>query len=63
MKLNRKKFFKTAVLSLVGISIFKRLPFSDFGNNRKTSSSKISKIKVKINPSAVSRNFKEGRNA
>jgi hypothetical protein len=60
MKLNRKNFFKTAVISLVGISIFRKLPFTDSRSNKKGISNKI---KVKINPSAVSRNSKEVANA
>jgi len=60
MKLDRKKFFLISSTSFLGIALLKNLPFNLFG---KTDKSKKSKLTVKINPSAVSRNSKEGTNA
>ena len=59
MKIDRKKFFLTASISFLGIAFFKSLPFRLFEKKEKRNN----KLNVKINPSAVSRNRKEGRNA
>jgi len=60
MKIDRKKFFITASASFLGIALLKIFPFNLFGKHSKT---KNGKIQVKINPSAISRNMKEGENA
>jgi hypothetical protein len=60
MKIDRKKFFITASTSFLGIAFLKHLPFSLLG--RKDKSGNI-KMKVKINPSAVSRSSKEDNHA
>jgi len=60
MKIDRKKFFLTAATNFLGITFLKNFPFSAFG---KTSKSGNGKIKVKINPSAVSRKSKEDNHA
>jgi hypothetical protein len=60
MKINRKKFFLTASTSFLGITLLKSFPFSLLG---KKDNAGNGKLKVKINPSAVSRNSKEGSNA
>jgi len=60
MKIDRKKFFLTASTSFLGIALFKSLPFGLFRKKDKVGNGKL---KVKINPSAVSRNSKEGSNA
>ena len=60
MKIDRKKFFLTAATSFLGIAFLKNFPFSRLGNMTKPGTGKI---RVKINPSAVSRNSKKGNNA
>jgi len=60
MKIDRKKFFVTAATSFLGVTFLNKFPFSAFGQ---TSKSGNGKIKVKINPSAVSRRRKEDNHA
>jgi hypothetical protein len=60
MKINRKKFFLISSTSFLGIALLKSLPFSPFAKKEKSGEGKL---KVKITPSAVSRNSKEGTNA
>ncbi len=60
MKVDRKKFFLTAAISMLGLSLLNKFPFTFFGRSSKKDSSKI---QVKINPSAVSRKTKEGEHA
>jgi hypothetical protein len=60
MKIDRKKFFLSASASFLGIALFKNLPFSLLGKKDKSVNGQL---KVKINPSAVSRNSKEGSHA
>ena len=60
MKIDRKKFFITASTSFLGIAFLKNIPFSLLG--RKDKSGNV-KMKVKINPSAVSRSSKEDHHA
>lgn len=60
MKVDRKKFFLTAASGFLGLTLLSKFPFNLFGNNSKTNSGKI---QVKINPSAVSRDMKEGDHA
>lgn len=58
--MNRKKFFLIGSTVFLGITFLKKFPFSLFSKNEKLGKTKLS---VKINPSAVSRNSKEGSNA
>ena len=60
MKVDRKKFFLTAAISLLGLSLLNKFPFSLFGRSSKKDNGKI---QVKINPFAVSRKTKEGEHA
>lgn len=60
MKINRKKFFTAAIASFLGITFLGKFPFKIFGNRTKLAERKL---KVQINPSAVSRSKKEGRHA
>jgi hypothetical protein len=60
MKIDRKKFFLTASTSFLGIAFLKSLPFGLFGKKDKSVNGQL---KVKINPSAVSRKSKEVSNA
>jgi hypothetical protein len=60
MKIDRKKFFLTAGVSFLGISLLNKFPFKLFGKNSKFENGKI---QVKINPSAVSRNKKDDNHA
>ena len=60
MKIDRKKFFLTAATSFLGIAFLKYFPFSRLGNISKTGNDKI---RVKINPSAVSRDSKKDNHA
>jgi hypothetical protein len=50
--MNRKKFFASAGTGLFGFVLMKTFPFSLFGKNKKEIDNPV---KVKINPSAVSR--------
>lgn len=60
MKVDRKKFFFTAAASFFGLTLLNKFPFNLF---EKANKKNIGKIQVKINPSAVSRNMKEGEHA
>jgi len=60
MKIDRKNFFLTASTSFLGIAFLKNFPFSLLGRRDKSGNGKI---KVKMNPSAVSRNSKEDNHA
>lgn len=50
--MNRKKFFTTTGLGVFGLMIMNKFPFSLFN---KSSKKVENPVKVKINPSAVSR--------
>lgn len=50
--MKRKKFFATAGTGLFGFVLMKTFPFSLFGKSKKEFDTPV---KVKINPSAVSR--------
>lgn len=58
--MNRKKFFSTAGISLLGIAISQAIPFKMFF--KKNNNSKDQKIKVKINPLSVQRENKRTKN-
>lgn len=60
MKIDRKKFFLIGTASFLGAALLKSLPFSLFAKKDVAAKNKLT---VKINPSAVSRNSKEGNNA
>lgn len=52
MNINRKNFFRTLVTSLLSFTVFKLIPFNGL---LKKSFVNSKKVKVKINPDAVSR--------
>ena len=58
--MNRKKFFSTAAMSLLGIAVSQVVPFKLFF--KKNDSTKDQKIKVKINPLSVQRENKRTKN-
>ncbi len=55
--IDRRKFFMSAGLSAVGLSLISKSPFKFFTGSQK-SKLKEEKIKLKINPTAVMRNKK-----
>ena len=55
-KMKRKKFFVSAGTGVFGFMLMKTFPFNLFKNSAKIESEKVSGIKVKLNPHAVSRN-------
>ncbi len=65
-KLDRKKFFASLGVGLLGVTIFNSFPFSLFKSNS-TSKNKFDvkngKIKVQLNPLAVNRTKIGDRNA
>lgn len=50
--INRKNFFSKAAAGFLGFMLVKSFPFSLLGTSKKEF---VHKVKVKINPSAVSR--------
>lgn len=59
MKMDRKKFFLFSSTTVLGLTLLKSFPFNLFSKKNKYTNGKL---KVRINPSAVSRSSKEGSN-
>jgi hypothetical protein len=55
-KLERKKFFTSIGAGFLGYMVLSKFPFSLFGKKSIAAKDNNSKIKIKINPLAVSRN-------
>ena len=57
--MNRKKFFTSLTIGTLGFTLFNTYPFKFFKDKSKTLNSNV---KMKINPMAVSRKNKGGKN-
>ncbi len=61
-KVERKKFFVSLGAGFMGYFVLRSFPFNLFGKKSLSKNDKTGKVRVKINPLAVSRNKIGGNN-